>query len=341
MSDIDISLVRGKMGWGDDDTLPIDTRHYIEQKIYEENASDFPIAYKIRESAAASDFITKKFRDYMTSKGYGNDSADMTLLDEFVFGKRFDWLPQKTGSCVISNTFRPWVRRAIYEISLKGDAEEYFGKDEFGLKNISFYAPFSYGCGRRRGKLKGGDGSFCEVQYESLIKDGVIMCNNAKLLEILNKLNSTKDTDFPEPQSNSVYRRFQNWEFLDELLPYADFRLLESPKIDDIDTHLKLSRQYKPASICSGIAIHKIGKHKDGFDIHAQNPRDSWAHNMSFQGHFESSDGKLFIRLSNESWGKNVIYNLPVEEVDRWYKRRMVTVQAIGEIDLPDSVFFI
>jgi hypothetical protein len=59
---------------------------------------------------------------------------------------------------------------------------------------------------------------------------------------------------------------------------------------------------------------------------------------MSFQGHFEASDGKLFIRLSNESWGKDVIYNVPVEEVDRWYKRSLLTVQAIGEIDLPDSV---
>lgn len=340
-NEIDISLVRGEMGWGPDKSLSIDTRHYIEEKIFDKNASDFPVAYKIRDKEVSSEFINNKFREYMNSKGYGKDSADMTLLDEFVFKKRFAWLPQKTGSCVISNTFRPWVRRAIFEIAIKGDAEEYFGKDEFGIKNISFYAPFSYGCGRRRGNLKGGDGSWCEVQYESLIKDGVIMCNSSNLLELLKRLNSTSNVDFPEPQDNNVYRRFQNWEFLDELLPYADFRLLESPKVNDIDTHLKLSRQYKPASVCSGIAIHKIGKHKDGFDIHAQNPRDSWAHNMSFQGHFESSDGKIYIRLSNESWGKDVIYNIPVEEVARWYNNRSITVQAIGEIDLPDSTFFV
>lgn len=710
---VDISLIKGEMGWGTDDTMPIHKRHYTEEKIYEKNSNDFPVAYKIRESTSPSEFITRKFREYMNSKGYGNDSADMSLLDEFAFGKRFNWFKQDTGSCfpagtlvkmsdgsykpienvkvfdevltaegnikkvlctmgreveepifnlklwghhgikmtkehpvltqrgyvevsklqqddyvamprycpfetkflhtldlvdytpnekrrlnkgistgersvgisgietrrkiityltvpevieltkefgwicgiflaegtvdthkivwtlhpneketfgkkiinffkenfnidcpiyttkrrgkessvkitlhsvawcklfysmfgtgsksktlnpcissankefmqglvegwldgdgyenksknltqgttiskhlalhihsilssigklpiitrsepkmshgvksrqtrydvimrdtnktigvkaeenivwrkvqsleqvefngrvynfevaddnsyvvegigvhncVISNTFRPWVRRCIYELAIKGDPEEYFGRNEFSSKNISFYAPFSYGCGRRRGGLRGGDGSFCEVQYESFIKDGVILCNTPKLLEILKRLNADKDTDFPEPRSVAVYRRFQNWEFLDELLPYADFRLLESPKVKDMDTHLKLSREYKPSSVCSGIAIHKIGKHRDGFDIHAQNTRDSWAHNMSFQGHFEASDGKIYIRLSNESWGANVIYNIPIEEVDRWYKRRMITVQAIGEIDLPDAAFFV
>jgi hypothetical protein len=341
MSYIDISLIRGPQGWGIDDTMSIDTRHYVENKIWEKNANDMPVAYKIREEKPLSDFITNKFIEFMKSKQYGNDSADMTLLDEFIFGRRFYWLPQKTGSCVISNTFRAWVRRAMFEIAMKGDPEEYFGKNEFTEKNFSFYAPFSYGCGRRRGNLKGGDGSWCEVQYESLIKDGVIMCNNGRLLEILTKLNSVGNQDFPEPQDNGVYRRFQNWEFLDELLPFADWRLLESPKVENIDTHMQLSRQYKPSSCCSGIAIHKIGKHKDGFDIHAQNPRDSWAHNMGFHGHFESSDGKIFIRFSNESWGKNVIYNVPVEEVARWYSRKLITVQAIGEIDLPDSVPFI
>lgn len=334
----DISLVRGPMGWGDDDTQPINARHDQESRIYDKLSSDMPVAYKIRDTKPMSELLASKFRALMDSKGYGKDSADMTLLDEFLFGKRLAFLPQKTGSCVISNTFRPWVRRAEYELSIKGDPEEFLGKQEFSTNNISFYAPFSYGCGRRRGNMKGGDGSWCQIQYESLIKDGVILCSNGKLLEILTKLNAVDPEDFPEPQDNSVYRRFQNWEFLDTLLSFADFRLLESPKVTDMDTHLQLSRQFKPASVCSGIAIHKIGTHKDGFDIHAQNPRDSWAHNMSFQGHFESSDGKLFIRLSNESWGKDVIYNVPVEEVDKWYKRGELTVQAIGEIDLPDSV---
>lgn len=325
------------MGWGEDDTTPVQNKLDYEAKLFDKFSSDMPVAYKLRNSEVPSQF-TDKFSTFIESKGFSKGSTPLTLIDEFVFKKRFHWLPQKTGSCVISNTFRPWVRRAIYEIVIKGDPEEYFGTEEYGTKCISFYAPFSYGCGRRRGNMRGGDGSYCGVQYDSLVKDGVIMCNNSKLLEILKGLNSVDPEDFPEPQSNSVYRRFQNWEYLDTLLPFADWRLLEAPKVTSIDILEQTLKQFKPSSVCSGIAIRKIGSHKDGFDIHSQNPMDSWAHNMSFQGLRVSSDNKVFVILSNESWGKNVIYNIPIEEVSRWFSRRSVTVQAIGEIDLPDSV---
>lgn len=342
MTDIDISLVRGPMGWGTDPTMPIDLRHEHESRVFDRLASDMPVAYRMRSYTEPTNPMMNRLRKLHDEAGYGSDSFDLTLMDYLVYGKRLGWLPQKTGSCVISNSLRPWVRRALWEVVVKGDAEELIGRNEFTPNNLSFYAPFSYGCGRRRGNLKGGterdDGSFCESQFESFIKDGVVLCNNGKLLEILSKLESTKDQDFPEPQNNAVYRRFQNWEFLDTLLPFADFRLLESPKVNDIDTHIQLAKQWKPMSVCSSVAIQRIGKHKDGFDIHAQNPRDSWAHCMSFQGFFTASDGKVYVRLSNESWGANIIYNIPVEEVSRWYSRRMLTSQAIGEIDLPDSV---
>jgi len=337
-SDFDISQVRGPMGWGDDTTVSIDARHDRENQFYDVISSDMPVAFRARNTEVPDTPLVRKFRELHNSKGYGPDSFDLTLIDEMVFGRRLSWLPQKTGSCVISNTFRPWTRRMLFEICVRGDAEEFIGRNEFTPNNLAFYAPFSYGCGRRRGNLRNGDGGFCETQYESLIKDGVVLSNNGKLLEILTKLNATNDRDFPEPQDNAVYRRFQGWEFLDTLLPFADFRLLESPKVTNIQQHIDLHKQFKPMSVCSGIAIQKIGKHKDGFDIHAQNPRDSWAHCMSFQGYFTASDGKVYIRLSNESWGPNIIYNIPVEEVDRWYSRKLLTVQAIGEIDLPDSV---
>lgn len=334
----DMHLVVGPMGWGDDHAMPIHQRHDYESQLFDKLASDMPIAYRAKDSVEIDNPTMTKFRALHDSKNYGSDSYDLTLIDEFVYGRRLAWLPQKTGSCVISNAFRHWVRRAEFEITIKGDAEERLGRNEFTSNNLSFYAPFSYGCGRRRGNMKGSDGSWCEIQYESFIKDGVILCNNGKLLEILTKLNAVGDKDFPEPQNDNVYRRFQNWEFLDTLLPFTDFRLLESPKVTDIGLHMSLSKQFKPMSVCSGIAITKIGTHKDGFPIHAQNTRDSWGHNMSFQGYFTASDGKVFIRLSNESWGPNIIYNVPVEEVERWYTRKMITVQAVGEIDLPDSV---
>jgi len=341
-SDYNIAEVRGPMGWGDDSSMSIDQRHDRESKLYDKLSADMPVAFKARNTLIADNPIMDKFRKLHDSKNYGSDSYDLTLIDELVFNRRISWLPQKTGSCVISNSMRPWSRRMLFEVCVRGDSEELIGRNEFTTNNLAFYAPFSYGCGRRRGNMRGSterdDGSYCEVQYESFIKDGVVLCNNGKLLEILAKLGSSKDQDFPEPQDNSVYRRFQNWEFLDTLLPFADFRLLESPKVTNIQQHIDLHKQFKPMSVCSGIAIQRIGKHKDGFDIHAQNPRDSWGHCMSFQGYFTASDSKVYIRLSNESWGANIIYNVPVEEVDRWYSRKAITVQTIGEIDLPDSV---
>jgi len=336
---LDISLVRGPTGWGFNSSDSVDTRLDTERRKLEALYNDIPIVSRARVAKDyTSNPIYSRYLKFMESLNYGSGSCDLSVIDKFVFGRTFAWLPQKTGSCVISNTFRPWVRRALFEIVMDGQAEEFLGKDEFTTKSISFYAPFSYGCGRRRGKLKGGDGGFCAEQYESFIKDGVIPCNNGKLNEILTKLNAVQDKDFPEPQNNDVYRRFQNWEFLDTLLPFADYRLLEAPEVTNVDMLVELAKQFKPASICSGVAIHKIGKHKDGFDIHARNPRDSWAHNMSFQGFFYSSDGKMFVRLSYDRWRPGIVHNVPVEEVARWFSLRDISVIAIGEIDLPDSV---
>jgi hypothetical protein len=61
---------------------------------------------------------------------------------------------------------------------------------------------------------------------------------------------------------------------------------------------------------------------------------------MSFQGFVLSSDGKVFQKLCNKSWGPERVYNVPIEEVDAWFKRKILTVQTIGEIDLPKSVPF-
>lgn len=91
------------------------------------------------------------------------------------------------------------------------------------------------------------------------------------------------------------------------------------------------------AFVCSMEAIHKVGTHRDGFAIHARNPRDQWAHNMSFQGYFKASDGEVFIRESNESWGAKHIYNRRQSEVDQAFRSGRLTVQAIGKIDTEKS----
>jgi hypothetical protein len=223
---------------------------------------------------------------------------------------------------------------------MRGDGNEFIGRNEFTPYNISFYAPFSYGEARRRAKMKGGDGLYCEAAYESLTKCGVLPCSTPALLELTKKLKVANDRDYPEPQNESVYRAFGNWQYIDELIKYCDFRLLETTSITTIDGLLEANKQFKPASVCSGVAIRKIGTHKDGFDIHARDPNNVWMHNMSFQGFFISSDGKVYVKLCNKSWGKDRVYNVPVEEAAEWFNRGRLTVQTIGDIDLPRSVPF-
>lgn len=319
----------GPMGWlGNPDD---------ELRMFEKAAADNPVAYRQRAAKDLPEPMAAKWREHQASKGYGDDSCDLTVIDELVLGRRFAFEDQFIGSCVVSNTFRQWARRAMYEIALRGDPEEYLGREEFGPKSIAFYAPFSYGCMRRRGGLRGGDGGFCAPMSETLMKDGVLPCSTPKLLEILKSLGSDSEKDFPEPRSNKTYRKFGDWKYLDDLLPYTDYRLLESVRLTSVESHLDNSRQGKPAFQCSSIAVKKVGTHKDGFAIHARDPRNSWAHNMGWAGHFTASDGERYYRLSNESWDDNLIYNIPENELAEWYRRRNVSTMTIGEIDLPDS----
>ncbi|MCA9131195.1 MAG: hypothetical protein KDB22_29125, partial [Planctomycetales bacterium] len=237
-------------------------------------------------------------------------------------------------NCVISNTFRGWVKRCIYQIALCGQGVEYLGRDEFGPESIAPYAPWSYGMMRRRGGLRGGDGGFCEPMGASLLKDGILPCSSPLLAALLNRIGSNQDVDFPEPRNNAVYRDFGNWNYLDELAPDACCPLVDTDNVRNLDQHVKHAQAYKPMFQCSGIAVAKAGTHRDGFTIHKRDTRNSWAHNMGWHGFFIASDGQRFHRLSNESWGDEVIYNIPDDELADWYRRRNVSVMTIGEIQL-------
>jgi hypothetical protein len=228
----------------------------------------------------------------------------------------------------------------MIQIHLLGMPMEHLGKDEFGIENIAPFVPFSYGDARKRANMKGSDGLWCAPAAESLMKRGVLMCKTPSLLTILEQRSLNGEKDFPEPQGRDgmkLYRDFGNWRYLDELNQYTDFPLLESPTVTNADQLWDLAMQGKPAFVCSMEAIHKTGTHKDGFAIHERNPRDQWAHNMSFQGGFIASDGQRFFRESNESWGSHHIYNRRFEEVQESFKRRRLTVQGIGTIRGPAS----
>ena len=261
----------------------------------------------------------------------------MTLIEDFCFGRNYAFEKQFIGSCVISNTFRGQTKRQLVQTALFGQPVEWLGKDEFGPNSIAPYAPWSYGMMRRRGNLKGGDGGFCEPMGASLLLDGILPCSSKLLKNVLKNLGADNEKDFPEPKSNSVYRAFGDWKYIDELKPDACCRLLDTDDVLSLDQHVELAKQYKPLFQCSLIAIKKVGSHADGFTIHARDPNNQWAHNMGWHGFFIASDGKRFHRLSNESWGDEMIYNIPDEELNEWYTKKRVATMSIGQIDLPLS----
>lgn len=300
-------------------------------------AEDMPLLVRDVQDAPDDPTMRKAWDDFQASKGRFPGSNDLTLLDEFVFKKTFLYLPQLIGSCVVSNTFRAWVLRLMYQIVVRGEPMEYLGRDEFGPNSMAFYAPVSYGLMRRRGGLRGGDGGFCAPMGESLSKDGVLMCNTPRLLEILKGLGADRPNDFPEPQSNGVYRSFGNGAYLDELKPYMDFPLRECPEITSEDQAWELAGAGKPSFWCSNIAIKKVGTHPDGFAIHADDPGNSWAHNMSKHGRMIASDGAGFYRWSNESWGVTHVYNIARATVKKWIQSGRISAMAIGQIEGPKS----
>lgn len=324
-------------GWTDG-TDSEDSAHERENKAIGALSEDMPVAFRHRQAAQFRPKMLELFNAAQKEKGRGEGSCDWTLMDEMVEKKPLLWLPQIIGSCVASNTFRAWVIRMMIQIVMYGKAEDYLGRDEWGPNNYAPYVPWSYGNMRRRGGLRSGDGGFCAPMGETLIKDGVLPCNTPKLLELLSSRGLDGPKDFPEPQGGDgtkLYREFGAWDHLDSLKPYADYPCLEAPQVRSVDQLVELLKEGKPAFVCSMIAIHKVGTHKDGFAIHKQNHGNQWAHNMAFHGFFYASDGEMFIRFSNESWGEKHIYNVPYDEVKEWFDRRRVTSMAIGEIQGP------
>ena len=131
-------------GWG----VPGETektRLSKESKIEGSLERDMPVAVIERFGSQISDELRKRWNDFQKSKGRYEGSNDLTLLDQFALGEDLWWLAQIIGSCVISNTFRVWVLRMLWEIHLEGQPEEYLGTQEFGPDNLSFYGPYSYG----------------------------------------------------------------------------------------------------------------------------------------------------------------------------------------------------
>jgi hypothetical protein len=343
----DLGYKPGPMGWVVPGASSEQEMLDAEKRYLEKAFEDYPLAYQSRPAREMLPAIKVKWEAFQQERGRFPGSQDLTLIDEFVFGKSYTWLSQKIGSCVWSNTFRRWFERMCVEICLYGELEEFIGSTQYGPQSI---APFciNYGFARQRANMKGGDGLYCKPMAESLVKDGIVFCSNSKLRELMTAAGAIRDTDYPEPQSERLYRRIGDWAWNNELRPHTSCRLLESPSVNNIQLHNANVLALKPMFQCSGIAIRRIGQHRDGFGIHARDPNNSWAHNMGWAGVRVASDGERYHRLCNTSWlpdnstnAERYIYNIPEKEVENWYQRGRVDVSTIGDIDGVDSLPYI
>jgi hypothetical protein len=308
------------------------------EKRWLENAiKDYPIAYQARERAAVLPGLKAKWDRFQLDRGRFPGSQDFTLLDEFVFGKSFTFRYQPIGSCVYANSFRPWVAGALYQISLLGENEEFPGREELGVKSI---APFSvsYGFARQRANMRGGDGLYCKPMQDSYIKDGIVLCSTPKVKELMDAAGATKDENYPEPRSESLCRRIGDWAWNELLRPYATCRMLDAPIPENMDAFNANIDAGRPMFQCSGIAVRRVGEHKDGFPIHGIDPGNSWAHNMGIMGRRVASDGTRYVIVDNTSWLRDTnkpeayIYNIPEDDFQkRWFPK--IDIGVIGDID--------
>lgn len=322
------------LGWGEE-SQTADEKVYIEETAIERAMSAQPARYQWQDPSELDPVVAAKWAQYQTDKGYDEGSCDLTLFGDFVMGKRYNWLPQKTGSCTISNTFRMAYRRQLWEIVARGELEELLGRDEYGKNTVAFYAPLSYGIARQIGGLRSGDGGFCGPTIESLMR-GVIDCDNEQLDRVLRGYGAQARTDYPEPQDNRVYRAFQNWTHNDELAGQLKCPLVESVKITSLDGLDKACEEYKPVIMCSMLAVRRGGEFR-GLSYFVPDPRDRWAHNMCWGGKIVWQ-GKVFYLLSNESWRDNLIYPIPADAVEDIFRRYRPECMTLGKWDMDESL---
>jgi hypothetical protein len=337
MSTAEMPIVAGPMGF----EIPT-INATIKEKIFHSKveqdkfAKESPKVFEQREAVAVPPELAKAWDLFQQSKGRAPGSNDLTLIVEFIFGVQYMWFPQDIGSCVYSNTFRPWIDRMCWEIALRGDPEAYTGSGELGITSIAPHC-VQYGFAREIAKMRSGDGLYKAPMIKSLTQ-GIVLCNTPKLKQLNEESGAGSQENYPEPRSAALYRKIGNWAWNAALQPYRTCKLLESVDITNVEQHRKQEDQCKPMIICSSLAYKKIGTHKDGFPIHGINRGDRWDHNMDFSGYRISSDGDRFTRLTTRSWNQRnqsyetYCFNVSDVELAKIYKED-VDVASIGEIE--------
>lgn len=326
----------GPMGYGvqeDPDNLNL-----LKDKVYiNKLASETPMQFVRRAPKKGNDRVLSLVNDALQKDGFESGSMSLRYLSVPLFGECIKWSAQLIGSCVASGAMRAITYRTIAEILVFGDLEYMLGYEVTGMNSVAPFAPYHYGCGRRRGGLRGGDGSFCGAQIEALQKDGILMCSAPGLSRVV----GTNARDYPETQDTRLYRQFGDWKYLDDFVEEARrIRLAESNVInyrnieeDKEDCVVGL----KPAMICSNWGFAPSYKHKDGFWVYKRSGQ--WAHNMTRSGYRVATDGNWFVEITN-SWGPDAHrdgehFYVPIEVFEQWMKQ--ANAATIGELDLIDQ----
>lgn len=321
----------GKMGWGEFDTDSSDRKLLIEQrrteKLQKEAPQLFQPSTKLTLPARLQAEMDKIREHYNQEPG----SFDLRWTSHLLFGEIYKWKAQLIGSCVGSGAMRACAFRMMAEIALLGEPEQFFGLERFGPQSVAPFGPYHYGCGRRRGNMKGGDGSYCSVQIEALAKDGLLPCHS-KLLQ------QTNPGEFPEPQSSNLYRKWGSWKYLDEVAADAkDYLLTETADVRDGDDLVKkISEELSPTVHCSSWGFEPSYKHKDGFWVYKHST--TWHHNMTDIAIRVASDGDKFAGILN-SWGPNAhkdgeVFYIPLDLYTKWVKKS--ECKTVAQIDMKD-----
>ena len=327
----------GQMGYWRNESDPVALTLMRDQQALAKLQSEQPTRFTQR---ASKDILPRmqELLDKTVDEAMWDGGMSLLFIFTVIFGltpKQIKWLAQLIGSCVASGCFRTITLRSLFEIVVLGDPEETLGLNFAGMNNLAPYGPWLYGTGRRRGNMKGGDGSYCSVQIEAAMKDGILRCDAPGLSDI----GGTSDSDYPETQNQRLYRQWGDWKYLDRFKDEAaKLKLVESVQVTSSEqTKDLITNHFKPMNNCSGWGFAPQSKHKDGFWIYKRS--GSWPHNLSITGYRLASDGNWFAEVLN-SWGPEAhkdgpLYYIPQELDERWVRdsQRM----SVGELDYQDS----
>lgn len=333
------------MGWGLETDTNVD-RMMAEDLAAERLEENAP---HICKSSGAKPVINQelfnKIVKLMDDLGM-DEGLDLTFIEIAIYGSFLEWLRQLIGSCVASGEMRVSTTRMMWEIFVLGELEELFGTVLAGPQSFAAFAPYSYRAGRRLGNMNGGDGSYCSVHVEGMLKYGKLPCFTPGL---------TEDSDtLPEPQNENTYRRWGGSAgnaLMDKYASTAKRFLLTESERNTNDTDMAKNRlitEFKPSMICSDWAFkpdyqHPTLKNPDGSPmwIFKRDTSTSWAHNMSVVAFF-ACKGQWFVKIRN-SWGMKFhkgwdYFVVPIEVFKSWLTAQYTDSRTIGNITLVQSV---